>query len=465
MNGEIGRPNQWGRGVVLVVEDDESTRKAIAAAVQAMGCEVLEAGDGSAALKILETKDVEVILTDLGLPDINGLELLPRLLEVNEIVSVVVVTGDDSTATVVQAMQLGAESFLVKPVSVPLLGSTIEQAIRRHRLRRHVETYRTRVACRAEEIGADELVGSSAAMRRVRELIATVAKSDSSVVLTGESGTGKGIVARLIHRYSRRAHGPFVDLSCAALPSNLVESEIFGHERGAFTDGKHAKPGLLEVAHGGTLFLDEIGELELAAQAKLLKAIEEGTFRRVGGVRELRVDVRFVVATHRGLSALVREGRFRSDFCFRINVFGIELPPLRDRGEADILELAHHFVRVLNPQLRRQIRKISEPACRALTRYHWPGNVRELRNSIERAMILATGDELALTHFPAELRHPAANVPRDQTLRLDLVEAETIKEAIAASGGNLKRAAQHLGIARSTLYAKMARLGLGPRLR
>lgn len=455
-----GRPEV--RGAVLVIEDEEATREALVALVEALGCEVLPAASAGAALQLLETKDVEVVLLDLGLPDIGGLEVLPRLLQVDDSVAVIVVTGDDSVATVVEAMRLGAEGFLVKPVGVPALQAALEQALRRHRTRRHVEVYRARLACRPEAIGGDELVGSSPAMQRVRDLIAKVAKTDSSVVVTGESGSGKGVVARLIHRYSRRAHGPFVDLSCAALPTNLVESEIFGYERGAFTDAKHSKPGLLEVAHGGTLFLDEIGELEPAAQAKLLKVLEQGTFRRVGGVRELRADVRLIVATHRDLPALMAEGRFRADLYFRLNVFGIALPPLRERGKDDILKLAEHFVRLLNPKLDRHVRSISEPACRALVRYHWPGNVRELHNAIERAMILASGDELALHHLPSDLWHATVSPTVKPSMRLDQAEAEHISSVVAACSGNLKQAAQRLGIARSTLYAKLARYGLRP---
>lgn len=459
--GEAGGRREV-RGAVLVIEDEEATREALVALVEALGCEVLPAASAGAALQLLETKDVEVVLLDLGLPDIGGLEVLPRLLQVDDSVAVIVVTGDDSVATVVEAMRLGAEGFLVKPVGVPALQAALEQALRRHRTRRHVEVYRARLACRPEAIGGDELVGSSPAMQRVRDLIAKVARTDSSVVVTGESGTGKGVVARLIHRYSRRAHGPFVDLSCAALPTNLVESEIFGYERGAFTDAKHSKPGLLEVAHGGTLFLDEIGELEPAAQAKLLKVLEQGTFRRVGGVRELRADVRLIVATHRDLPALMAEGRFRADLYFRLNVFGIALPPLRERGKDDILKLAEHFVRLLNPKLDRHVRSISEPACRALVRYHWPGNVRELHNAIERAMILASGDELALHHLPSDLWHATASPTVTPSMRLDQAEAEHISSVVAACSGNLKQAAQRLGIARSTLYAKLARYGLRP---
>lgn len=458
IDGNVKAPSAVDRAVVLIVEDDVATREVLAELLASTNCDVLQAGSGAQALQILDRRDVEVVLLDLGLPDVSGLELLPRILEQDESVAVIVVTGDSTTETVVEAMRLGADGFLVKPVTAATLTGTLAQAVRRHRLQRHAAVYRERVASRGNESGIRELIGSSPAMDRVRELIAKVAGTDSPVLVTGESGTGKGVVARLIHRYSRRAHGPFVDLSCAALPGPLVESELFGHERGAFTDAKSAKPGMIEIADGGTLFLDEIAELEGAAQAKLLKAVEERAIRRIGGIRERRVNVRFVVATHRDLAKLMAEGRFRSDLFFRLNVFGIEIPPLRKRGSGDIAELADHFVKVLNPELGRQIRSISEPVLRALVQYEWPGNVRELRNAIERAMILAPGEKIEVHHLPPDLwQRRSGAVSQPPSGGLEHAEVEAIRNAITACGGNLSQAARVLGIARSTLYAKVAR--------
>lgn len=448
-----------GGGRVVLVEDDEATRRAVADLLRELGHSVMEAESGKTAIDLIKRTDVEVAVLDLGLPDMDGLEVLPRLLEEDESVAVIVMTGRGSIETVVEAMKLGAESFLVKPVDVETLKVTLSQALRQHRLNRHASVYAARVTPRAGDIGPGELVGSSPGMRRVRELVARVAPTDASVVLSGESGTGKGVVARLIHRHSRRPQGPFVDLSCAALPGSLVESEIFGHERGAFTDARQAKPGMLEVAHGGTLFLDEIAELEASAQAKLLKALEQRSFRRVGGVRDLTVDVRFVVATHRDLSALVAAGRFRADLFFRLNVFQIEMPPLRERGD-DVIELAQHFITELNPRLGRCVKRLAQPAANALMAYPWPGNVRELHNVIERAMILTTGEELALHHLPLDLW--AARQPRtsEGLLTLEEMEVEHIRAAMAACNGNIRLAARKLGISRSTLYAKLDRWGL-----
>ncbi|HPC83151.1 MAG TPA: sigma-54 dependent transcriptional regulator [Thermoanaerobaculaceae bacterium] len=455
----MGERESGAGGRVMLVEDEAATRGAVADLLRELGHVVFEAANGQAAIDHVERTDVEVVVLDLGLPDLDGLEVLPRLLEIDESLAVIVMTGRGSIETVVEAMKLGAESFLVKPVDVETLDVTVRQAVRQHRLSRHASVYAARVGPRPGDIGPGDLVGSSPGMLRVRELIARVAGTDASVVLTGESGTGKGVVARLIHRHSRRPQGPFVDLSCAALPGSLVESEIFGHERGAFTDARQAKPGMLEVANGGTLFLDEIAELEAPAQAKLLKAIEHRTFRRVGGVRDLTVDVRLIVATHRDLAALVAAGQFRADLYFRLNVFQIEMPPLRERGE-DVIELAQHFIAELNPRLGRRVRRLAQPAARALVAYAWPGNVRELHNVIERAMILATGEELALHHFPHDLW--ATRQPRTEEglPTLAEMEAEHIRAVMAACEGNIKLAARKLGISRSTLYLKLGRHGL-----
>ncbi len=400
---EQGRP-----GTVLLVEDDEAERDAVASVVREAGHSVATAGSGAEALAFLERRAADVVVLDLGLPDVDGLDLLPRLVSVEGNATVVVLTGRDDIQTVVEAMKRGADGFLVKPVDVATLQATVEKALRQQRLVRRATVYEEAVAARkgTGELGAAEFVGTSPEIRAVREMIGKVATTDSSVVLSGESGTGKGVVARLIHRYSRRPHGPFVGVSCAALPANLVESEIFGHERGAFTDAKTSKPGLLEVANGGTVFLDEVAELEPPAQGKLLKVIEERSFRRLGGVRDLTVDVRFVVATHQDLAELVRRGAFRQDLYYRLNVFQIVLPPLRERGD-DVLELAYRFISDLNPLVGRAVRRVTDPAADLLQRYSWPGNVRELRNVIERAMILAAGDEISPAQLPRDIRDEA----------------------------------------------------------
>jgi two-component system response regulator AtoC len=455
-------PDSGKPGKILFVDDDPAEREAVAAVLRAAGHTVAVAADGREAQKHLEGADAEVVLLDLGLPDIDGLELLPLLKQIDPHAAVVVLTGRGDIETVVEAMKAGAVNFLVKPVGASVLELTVERALRQNRLIRRAAVYEAVVESRrasGQALGA-ELVGSSPAMQAVRALITRVAPTDSSVVLSGESGTGKGVVARLIHRHSRRAHGPFVGLSCAALPANLVESEIFGHERGAFTDARTAKPGLLEVAGGGTVFLDEVAELEPSSQSKLLKVIEERTFRRLGGVRDLSVDVRFVVASHQDLAGLVKKGRFREDLFYRLNVLQIIVPPLRER-EGDILELTYHFVRALNPSLHRGITAIGEVATEALLRYTWPGNVRELRNVIERAMVLAVGEEITIAHLPVDLREAVRAGRGVHVESLEQVERAHIERVLRLTPGNVKLAAERLGISRSTLYAKMERYGLG----
>ncbi len=448
-------------GSVLLVEDEAGVRDAVAQALRESGHEVAEAADGRSAMAHLERHAAEVIVLDLGLPDIDGLDLLTRLRQLDDNAAVVVMTGRDDIQTVVDAMKRGAESFLVKPADLDTLDQTVRKALRQHRLQRHASVYHASINSRPEagRIGEREFAGRSPSTERVRELIGRVAPTESAVVIYGESGTGKGVVARLIHRNSRRPSGPFVDLNCASLPTTLLESELFGHERGAFTDAKTMKPGLLEVAHGGTMFLDEIGELDASAQAKLLKVIEDRCFRRLGGVREVSVDVRFIVATHRDLEALAAGGRFRQDLFYRLNVFQITIPPLHERGE-DVLELAYRFIADLNPQLGRQVKRIAEPASRLLLRYSWPGNVRELRNVIERAMILAQGEEITAGNLPRDL-HEGGGQGGVLIETLEQVEAAHIGRVVQLCRGNLKLAAERLGISRSTLYVKLERSKLG----
>ncbi len=447
-------------GHLLLVEDDPDLAEALRAILGDAGHETVLAPTLAAARAELAKRVPDLVLLDLTLPDGNGLDLLDEIRTIDEVISVLIMTGSSDVRTVVESMKRGADNFLPKPVERSLVLQTVARSLREQRNRKHVETYRRMVASKPASTSTEAatIVGSSAAMRSVREQVVQVARTDASVMLRGESGTGKGMLAREIHRLSSRASGPFVDVNCASLQPQLVESEIFGHEKGAFTGAVARKPGLLEVAHGGTLFLDEVADLDLQAQAKLLKALEDRTFRRLGGVRELLVDVRLVTATHRDLEALVERGDFRQDLFFRLNVFPIWIPPLRERPE-DLKDLVAYFIATINPLVGSSVTGISARAEDMLMRYHWPGNVRELRNVIERAVIIARSGTIRVDHLPKNL------VPRDgRKLRRSLaeVEREHIAAVLQANGNNIKRSASILGISRSTLYAKMKRYGIPP---
>jgi DNA-binding NtrC family response regulator len=434
---------------VLVVEDDPELRGTLVQLLQAQGIPTMAAGCGREARQRLEEAEAGLILLDLGLPDVDGLELLVEL-KAQEDTPVVVLTGRSDIATVVEAMKRGADNFLVKPTEASQVLATVQKELSRHLLRRQMESQ----AARDKASGVRLPLGASRAMHQVRQLVERVAETDASVVLLGESGTGKGMIARLIHSLSRRREGPFLDVNCAALAPQLLESELFGHERGAFTDARERKLGLLEAAHGGTVFLDEVADMDLAVQSKLLKAIEDRRFRRLGGVREIQVDVRLIAATHRDLKQEVAAGRFRQDLYYRLNVFQITLPPLRERVE-DIVPIAEAFIAELNPVLGRKVQGLSPEAVRILEAYSWPGNIRELRNVIERAMILARGELIRPEHLPREIRPQRAG--ESGPLSLAEVEAAHIRKVVEQCGGNLKKAAELLGIARSTLYEKLAR--------
>ncbi len=437
---------------VLVVEDDPDLNRSLAQLLQLEGIPALSAGCGREAHERLQEREAGLILLDLGLPDVDGLELLSQL-KATEDTPVVVLTGRTDIATVVEAMKRGADNFLVKPMEAHEVLATVKKELERHMLRRQAESQ----AAREKARGLRLPVGTSRAMQQVRKMAQQVAETDASVVLLGESGTGKGMVARMIHALSRRRDRPFLDVNCAALAPQLLESELFGHEKGAFTDARERKLGLLESTTGGTVFLDEVADMDPQVQSKLLKALEDSRFRRLGGLREIQVDVRIIAATHRDLKEEVAAGRFRQDLYYRLNVFQITLPPLRQRLE-DIEPIAEAFIGELNPVLGRRVHHLHPEALQLLKAYPWPGNVRELRNVIERAMILTRGEEIRPEHLPREIRQ--AKGAEAGLLSLAEVEASHIRRVLEACHGNLKQAAEILGIARSTLYEKMRRYGI-----
>jgi DNA-binding NtrC family response regulator len=437
---------------VLLIDDDEDVLRALGSYFEKLGSEVNRAHRGAEGIETFERTHPDVVILDLNLPDQSGLEVLEQLKTRGA--AVILLTGHGDIATAVRAMQLGAEHFLTKPVDLTHLAAATARVTEKVRLARQVALLRAR-----ELHGATlEGLGGSPAMRELERQIALLAASErTTVLLTGESGTGKGWVARLIHQLSPRAHGPFVEVNCGGLSATFLDSELFGYERGAFTDAKERKQGLFELADGGSIFLDEIGDLGIELQPKLLKALETKTFRRLGGTREVSVDVRLIAATNRDLTQAVSSGRFREDLFYRLSVMPVHLPPLRARSREDRLALLTQLLSELKVELPGCPATCSAEALDRLLSAPWPGNVREMRNVLERAMILARGaPALAVEHLPADFRKgPPALERRHQAQTLAELERVQIERALRFHGGNRTRAAHELGISRATLINKI----------
>src|SRR6266700_3803995 len=410
---------------------------------------------GEAGLEAFDRLRPDVVVLDLHLPDVGGLELLEQLRPRGA--AVIFLTGQGDIETAVRAMQLGAENFLTKPVDMTLLAAATARVSEQHRLARE----NTLLRAREHEHEGLESLGVSPAMRELGRQIELLAASErSTVLLSGESGTGKGWAARVIHHLSPRSHGPFIEVNCGGLSATFLESELFGHEKGAFTDAKERRQGLFELADRGTIFLDEIGDLAPELQPKLLKVLETKTFRRLGGTREMTVDVRLVAATNRDLVAEVRAGRFREDLYYRLSVMPLRLPAVRDRSRDDRLALLTRILSDLAPQMPGCPSATSAEALDRLLSAPWPGNVREMRNVIERAMILARGaGQIGVEHLPADLRKGGGE-RRHQPQALAEVERVHIEKTLKFHGGNRTRAAQELGISRATLINKIKVYGL-----
>jgi len=441
---------------VLIVDDEADSRDALAELTSRWGYDVQTASDGTEALRRAIEGHPDVILTDLVMPNMDGLWLLRALRAEIPECPVVLLTGRGTIQTAVQAIKEGAYDFIEKPLEIPRLRIVLERALEKKETMREVQLLRRRLAALAP--GTD-MIGSGPAMQRVFELVNKVAPSNASVVISGQSGTGKEVVARAIHNLSPRKDKPFVALNCSAIPATLIESELFGYERGAFTGADQRRIGNFELAHNGTLFLDEIGELPLELQAKFLRVLEDRKFRRLGGRAEVEVDVRVICATNRDLKEEIRRGRFREDLYFRLHVFTIVLPPLRERRE-DVPLLVHHFIEKFNGETGKRVQGVTPAALATLQGYAWPGNIRELRNSLERAMILVDGDVIGEEHLPPDLQ---ATRPEAAMLRVPLgvpmekVEKEYILASLQKNGGNKARTAEVLGISEKTLYNKLNR--------
>jgi len=443
---------------LLIVDDEPDGRDALAELTQRWGYEVLTADDGSDALRRAIEWHPDMLITDLVMPNMDGLWLLRAVRAELPDLPVLVITGQGTVQTAVQAIKEGAYDFIQKPLDPARLRVVLERALEKKETLREVQLLRRRLAAMAP---GTNLIGQGPAMQKVAELVKKVAPANASVVITGESGTGKEVVARAVHGLSPRTDKAFVALNCSAIPPTLIESELFGYERGAFTGADQRRLGNFEMAHGGTLFLDEIGELPLEMQGKFLRVLEERRLRRLGGKAEVEVDVRVLCATNRDLKQEIRAGRFREDLYFRLHVFTVHLPPLRERRE-DIPLLVQHFIEKFIGETGKHVHGATPEAMAVLQAYGWPGNIRELRNTVERGMILVDGDMIGEEHLPPDMR-PQVTGGGTAALQLPLgiplreVEKEYLLASLRRNGGNKARTAEILGISEKTLYNKLHR--------
>ena len=448
-----------GKAQLLIVDDEANTLASLSRAFRLAGHEATVCDNAAKALELARTNDFDLILSDVVMPARDGLALLEDLKKNGIAAPVVMMSGQAHIEMAVKATRLGALDFLEKPISTEKLLLTVENALKLKRLEHENQELRSR-------LGKHEIVFSGEAMRRVMSQVERVAASESRVCIWGETGTGKELVARTVHEQSQRKNGPFVTLNCAAVPAELIESELFGHEKGSFTGAASRHTGKFEQAHHGTLFLDEIGDMPLAMQAKLLRVLEEGEVERIGGDKPVKVDVRVVAATHRNLEELVREGKFRQDLFHRIYVFPVVLPSLRDRLD-DIPALVEHFAQQVTAQNGWKPIAFSADAISALKKYSWPGNVRELRNVVERLMLLATGTEVDAATVELALPHAAISSSGVEATgagalaeRVEAFERQTILAALRRQHHHITNTAKELGLERSHLYKKCQHLGI-----
>jgi DNA-binding NtrC family response regulator len=434
---------------LLLVDDDSAFRHVMAAELRRLGHQVEMASSGEEAVKRLETLEAEVVLLDLRLPGMNGLDTLKAIRARNTAVEVILLTGHGSIDTAIESIRVGAFDYVIKPCPLDELQIRIQRALERRSLRQRASLLERGLT--PPDL-AGSFLGEDAEFRRLLHLIERVGPSESTVLIVGETGAGKERVAKLLHARSGRKARPFVVVDCAALQESLLQSELFGHERGAFTGADKAKPGLFEVASGGTIFLDEIGEISASTQTKLLRVLDTSVFRHVGGTAEIKVDVRVLAATNRDLQHMVRQGLFREDLYYRLSTISLEIPPLRQR-QGDVELLARHFIGVLNERFG-SAKSLAPATVDMLRRHHWPGNVRELKHAVEAAMVVCEHDEILPEHLPSSVRG-AARVESGALPTLDELERGHIRRALTASNGHRGNAARMLGISERNLYRKL----------
>jgi DNA-binding NtrC family response regulator len=440
------------------VDDERNTRDGLQRALQDR-YEVLLAEDSQKALQILESTPVDMLLSDLKMPGVDGMGLLRRAMALPESPVCIMMTAYGSIENAVQAMQAGAYHYVTKPVNLDELELVLQRALKSRRIEAENVNLREQIN---HKFGVENIIGESSAMRQVFETVQQVAPTRTTVLITGETGTGKELIAKALHNLSPRKNGPFIAVHAAALPSTLLESELFGHEKGAFTGAVERRIGRFELADGGTLFLDEVGELEPLMQVKLLRVLEERAFERVGGAKTLQVDVRLVAATNRNLKKLVNEGKFRDDLFYRLSVVAVDLPPLRERRE-DIPLLARTFLDEFSRENGKQVREVTPEALNMLLAYEWPGNVRELRNVVEQMVVLARAERLTVRDVPSQVRD-GADLTKISVVRTGMTveeaERQLIVQALKETDGNRTQAARKIGISRRTLHRKLKQYGL-----
>ena len=452
---------------ILIVDDEESVRKSLADVMRDEGYEVVTAASGKEGVDLLHESQPSIALLDIAMPDMDGIETLQRLKEIRPDLPVVMITGHGTIATAVKTTKLGAYDFIVKPPELQHLTLVVQHGIEESRLREENESLRKSIERR------NEIVGESEKIKALKRQIALAGPTNGWVLIHGESGTGKELVARAIHRASKRASGPFVEVNCAAIPQELIESELFGHEKGSFTGATGMKRGKFELANGGTIFLDEIADMSMATQAKVLRVLEGQEFQRVGGIKTLKADVRVIAASNKNLADEIRRGAFREDLYYRLNVIPLEVPPLRER-EDDIPRLVRYYLQEFSTEYGQKTKTIDDDALALFVRYQWPGNVRELRNIIERLIIMVPGPTLRsqdvpppLSSLQQERRAPVLSnggrAGHDHATLKDAraeFEREFIAQKLKEYGGNVSRTADAIGVDRSNLHRKIKALGI-----